>query len=342
MPEIVRIDPELTVLAKVSFNPPTAMLQAQLADKDDLLGRLIAIEQFGARADRTAVPRLKEALNHDRFWGVRMAASKALRAINTDDAFEALVASRKQSDARVRQQVVTDLGGFHRDAACAALLKIVEEEKNPEIQAGAVRALGAYRKPEVREALLRQLDADSYRSVRAGAAIGAIRVQDEPSFIEPLLTRLQKSAGVFPSEVFVEGLETLAWLGRGEEKKEGVREFLTGYVNDKRQRVQLAALSALGTLGDGKAAAVLEKFSEDARQSPQRTAAEKALGTLREARKPSAELGALRKELTDLKSENRQLRKDMDDLKKRLEALAVPRTGAKLEPTKRASPSGRR
>jgi aminopeptidase N len=342
MPEIVRIDPDLTVLAKVNFNPPAAMLQAQMADQDDMLGRLLAIEQLGARADRTAAPKLKEILNTDRFWGVRVAAAKGLRAINTDESFDALLASLKQSDARVRRQVVVDLGGFHRDAACATLLKVVQDEKNPEIQAEAIRGLGAYRKPEVRETLLRQLNSDSYRSVRAGAAIGAIRVQDEPSFLEPLRERLQKSKAVFPSEVFASGLETLAWLARNEEKKDGLCEWLTSYVNDKKQRIQLAALNALGTLGDAKAVAVLEKFSDSARQNPQRGAAERALATLRDARKPPAELGALRKEVTDLKTENRQLRKDVDDLKKKLEALVAPPPVPKAVPPRKPGKPDRR
>jgi len=42
-PEIVRIDPELAVLAKTTFRLPTAMLYAQLADKEDVIGRALAI-----------------------------------------------------------------------------------------------------------------------------------------------------------------------------------------------------------------------------------------------------------------------------------------------------------
>ena len=61
------------------------------------------------------------------------------------------------------------------------------------------------------------------------------------------------------------------------------------------------------------------------KDSPQRTAAEKSLTALRDNRKTSVELGALRNELLSLQKENRDLRKDMDDFKRKLDA-ALPKT----------------
>jgi aminopeptidase N len=342
MPEAVRVDPDLTVLAKVDFTPPSAMLHAQLADPDDMLGRLLAVEQFGARADRLAVPKLKEVLNRDRFWGVRLAASRALRAIQTDEAFEALAASLKQDDARVRRQVVADLGGFFREPARAALMRVLADEKNPDIQAEAIRALGAYHQPAVRELLLRELASDSYQSVRAGAAIEAMRKQDDAGFVGPLRDRLRTSENVFPAAVFARGLDTLAWLARNEQKKDEVREFLTDYVNSHRHRVQLAALTALGTLGDPKAAVVLEKFAGGSRQSRQRGAAEQALVRLRESPRAPSELSTLRKELGDLQTENRQLRKELDELKKKLEARPSSKPAPSPVPTRKPVKADRR
>src|SRR5208283_3460269 len=36
-PDIVRLDPDYTLLAKLTFNVPNPMLRAQLADKDDMI-----------------------------------------------------------------------------------------------------------------------------------------------------------------------------------------------------------------------------------------------------------------------------------------------------------------
>jgi HEAT repeat protein len=116
----------------------------------------------------------------------------------------------------------------------------------------------------------------------------------------------------------------LAYLGRNELKKDAVREFLVARVNDKRQRVQLAAIAALGTLGDPRALDVVERFSTASKESPERSAAEKAAATLRAERKPVDDFKNLRQEVLDLQKANRNLRKDLDDLKKKVEAPKTP------------------
>jgi len=335
-PEIVRFNPELALLAKITFAPPTTMLYAQLADPGDMIGRLLAVEQLGEKKDTQAIPRLKETLNSDPFYGVRIAASRALRAIGTDAAFEALLASVKQSDARVRRQVVSDLTSFYREASYAAALRVLQDEKNPDIQAVALRSLGGYFKPEVRELLLKYLSSDSDRNLLADTAIETLRAQDDPSYLPPLLACLRTNEARFTSWGFGRALETLARIARNEEKKETIREFLLGYVNDLKKRVQLSAIAALGTLGDVKAAAALEKFTTGAKDSPERGAAERALAALRETRKPATEPAALRNEVSELQKQTRELRKELDELKKKLEAAPAKPGGTNTSKAKAA------
>jgi aminopeptidase N len=64
-PELVRIDPGVSVFGVISFRPPGNMLAVQLADKSDAFGRFLAVEQFAERRDGDALARLKTALNND-------------------------------------------------------------------------------------------------------------------------------------------------------------------------------------------------------------------------------------------------------------------------------------
>ena len=107
-----------------------------------------------------------------------------------------------------------------------------------------------------------------------------------------------------------------------------MRELILRHANHSRKPVQLAALAALGTLEDSRALPVLEKFAGASKDSPERAAAEKAIAAIGGARKPSVELGELRNELLNLQKENREMRKDFDALKRKLEA-APPKTGKK-------------
>ncbi|HKQ39106.1 MAG TPA: M1 family aminopeptidase, partial [Verrucomicrobiae bacterium] len=321
-PEIVRLDPELTVLAKFAFNPPTPMIYAQLADSSDMLGRLIAAEQLSSKKDKDTVKRLKDVLNKDDFYGVRLAAAQSLRSIQSDEALEALLASRDQSDARVRRQVLSGINGFYRDTSYQAALKTIPDEKNPEIKTLAISSLAGYAKPEVKSTFLKFLNSESYKNAFADAAIQGIRAQDDPELLEPLLKTLKDREPQFTSTGLARGLDTVAFLARNEKDKDPYREFIVQHVNSKRQRVQLAAINALGTLGDPKSVAVLEKFTGSVKESPERAAAEKAIAAVRDQKKAGVELGTLRTEVMNLQKDNRELRKELDDVKKKLEALA--------------------
>lgn len=343
-PEVVRVDPEYTLLASIKFSVPAPMLRAQLADQEDLIGRFLAIEQIQGRSDRESLARLKEVLNGDSFYGVRLEASKALRAIHTPEALEVLLASTRQPDARVRRQVVDDVGGFFDEKSRDFGRKVLEEEKNPEIRCTALRDLGGYSHPDNGDFLKALLGTDSFRNQVADAAVNAMRSQDDPRFIMPLMETLQSRQAAFTTHGFAQGLSTLAYLARNEDQKDKVREFLTANVTSSRKTVQIASINALGTLGDPKAIAALQKFVSAGKESSQRSAAERAVGTLRAARKPVDDFKNLRQEVLDLQKSNRELKKDLADLKKRVEsqpavlAAASTNTAAATPKTRVLSP----
>ena len=334
-PEIVRVDPEYTLLMKPTFKLSDGMLFAQLADQTDVMGRVFAIEQLADKQDKETVAKLKETLNNDSFYGVRIEAARALRSIHTDEALAALLDSGKQSDARARRAVVSEVGGFFRDTAGEFTRKALDSEQNPEIEAVAIRNLGAYGQPQVHDLLIKFLNSESFREELAGAAIGAIRAQDDPAYLAPLMDSLTKRQAELPSRVFSQGLGTVAYLARNEEKKETEREFLTAQLDAKKKMVQRSAITALGTLGDPKAIAALDTFATASKESPERAAAERAVTDLRSDRKPVDDFKDLRSEVMDLQKANRTLRKDLDDLKKKLEA----RDAAPTTPCKKGKPS---
>jgi aminopeptidase N len=326
-PKSVRIDPEYTLLAKIRFQTPGAMLAAQLTDKQDVIGRLLAVEQLETKKDKDSVAKLKKVLNEDPFYGVRFEAARALRSIHSDEALDALLASTKQEDARVRREVVATIGGFYRETAYSSAREMLEREKNPDILVEALRSIGGYAKPQVSEALLKYLNTPSYRNELTGAAISAMRSQDDPAYIGTLRDVLPRQQADFTSFGFGRALETLAYLSRNEEKKGEVRELLVGHLNDKRERVQISAMNALGTLGDPKAIAPLEKFSTASKESPQRVAAARAVADLRAARKPVDDFKNLRQEVLDLEKSNRELRKELDELKRKVDMRETPAPG---------------
>jgi len=329
-PELVRVDPKFTLLAKINFNPPSAMLGAQAVQKDDLVGRLLAIEKLADKRDQDSIEKLAGILRSDAFYGVRLEASKGLASIHTHEALEALLASIDQPDARVRQEVVNDIGAFYDPQALAVTRQTLEREKNPAILSSCLRSLSGYSAADVNETLEQYLHSNSYRNEEATAAIAGMRLQDDPAFIQPLLAVLDQHEAKFTSSGFGQGLQALAYLARNQEKKDDAREFLLARIDHQKRSVQLACISALGTLGDPKVIPVLQRFARASKSSPQQAAAERAVADLRAGRKPVDDFKNLRQEVADLEKANRELRKQVDDLKQRVDARAgVPAPAAK-------------
>jgi aminopeptidase N len=331
-PEIVRIDPNLAVLAKVEFHPPGPLIEAQLADESDVVGRLRAIEELQSRKDHQTVAQLKKVLNQDSFYGVRTEAAAALRGLHSDEAFEALLASTRQSDARVRRAVVAELGRFYREAAWTEMLRVLKEEKNPDILAEAIQALAACPWPEARTAVLQFLRSTSYRNHLADAAIRALRAQEDASNVEPLIEVLRSREADFTSRTLAEGLGTLARLARGQTNRDSVREFIVRSVSHPREQVRWAAVGALGVLEDPRALPVLETVAGAAKGSREQKAAQQAIEAIRTARKGPVELGELRKEVLDLQKQNRELRQEFEAWRKQLEAAGAGQTNVPAKP----------
>lgn len=320
-PNIVRFDPDYGLLANIKFEKPTAMLYEQLENKDDVIGRLQAIDALEKKKDKKTVAKLKDVLNNDPFYGVRREASAALRNIHTNEAFDALAESINQPDARIRLQVVGNIGGFYRPESFRLTKRVLKSEKNPEILYRAIRNLGQYHHKDTRRLLMNYLKSKSYHNRLAAGAVQAIRMLDGPFFIALLHRTLSEREQQFTSRDFAWALNTLAHISRNEENKTKVRNFLAGYVNHPNQRIQTGAIQALGTLGDPKAIPLVETFSGDDPYDRIQRSAKNALKALREKKQlVPEEIIRLRETVDKLNKETEKLKDDLEDIKKRLDA----------------------
>jgi aminopeptidase N len=320
-PSIVRFDPEYTVLADITFDLPNDLLQAQIENEADMIGRLIACKALGGRKTHEAVSLLEKRLNEDTFFGVRIAAVNALSEHESDEAFQVLEKSwHQQSDARVRLEVVRILVSRFSEHTPALIAKILNEERNPDIQAAAIRALGRFQGDETRSRLIGFLQSESFGNVLAVAAMSAIRQHNDSSYNATLMRVLVEREGQFSSRDFGQGLETLGRVARTLQEKDEVRDFLLKYIHHPMTRVRTSAISALGSLGDSTVVSILESFSSSNDKSIS-GAAERAIVQIREA-KPTVptELVELRKEISTMRRSQEKLQAELNEVRGQIKA----------------------
>ncbi len=271
------------------------------------------------------------ALQHDPFYGVRVTAARALRRIGTDEAFEGLLASRDQEDARVRLAVVENLGRFYREETGQALQAIVKSEVNPAIAAAALSSLAKFQTPEVAKLIRHSLRSESFGNDVAVAAINALRKQADSANTDELLAVIRDRKKDFSQRGMAAALETLATLAHGLDNKDAVREYLHDIVADSQSPARSAAISALGTLGDEKSLALLEDLSEDREDRVARIAKQAAESIEKQRVFVPSEVVEVRGLLRELKQSQARLEEQLAELKAMQREHESPNSGDAAE-----------
>lgn len=321
-PELVRVDPEFTILAKVDFNPPPDMLKRQLTS--DVIGRMLAAQSLGSKKDAATVTLLAGLLQSDAFHGVRSEAAKSLKKIATPEARTALAQSLAQPDARVREEVVNALAAFPNAEAQQALWKQAQIEKNPEILAEIIKTWAA--RPgnaEVNQALRQHLASRTYGNVTTAAAIATLRAQDDGSAVPMILQRLREAPLEFRSFDYAGALDTVAFLSRDEKhaQRNAVLALLTQQLGSPKEPVRIGAAKALGTLRDPRGLALLEPLVQVRKPflDPVRDEAEKSITILQAQLAGPLEMKNLWDRVQELQRKTEELQREMDKAKKKAE-----------------------
>lgn len=321
-PEIVRIDPEYTVLASIDFHPPAELLAAQLENGDDMMGRLLAAQQLGGKEDSASIGKIKHTLNNDSFHGVRIEAAKALAKTRSPEALDALVQSLGQKDARARQEVVRSLAQFYNDKALESLKQIAATETNPVIASVAIEGLGKFPSAQVETSLAASLEKPSYRNALASAAIHSIQSQGKAADAKAVLEILQRDKQAFTTRDFGNALDSLASLVRDENPDsdihQQVRHYLTGHLSDPKRSLRTASIQALATLEDQRSLPALQSFIASGNEdSSEYKAAAAAIKKLNSEKKQAPEVQDLRKELLEMQKTIQEIKKQLATEEKR-------------------------
>lgn len=311
-PDYAVVDPNGELLKKLEFKKPAAMLIAQ-TKSDSVLARIDAAEGLARFKTDNALDALKNLLENDPFWGVRVEAAKALAEIEHDGASVILIDALDQEDARVRVAAAEGLAHSDTEEAAKRLAAAVENDPSPYVVSAAISSLGEGRHQAARKIIAGALDRESHNDTVATSAISALPKLDGAAAAD----RLRRIAGSNRSRaVRSRAIAALGVIGQyaDDETKEKIAGTLTPLLDRPNRFLRGAAVRALSTLGADSVIPELEHLAETTRDDNEQQSVERAIAAIRD-RKAQGDA------VQDLREKVESLEKTNSDLDKRIEKL---------------------
>ncbi len=333
-PVMVRFDPDGWLLKTLKFERSNKMLRYQLAHDPDVLGRIEAAEALGEQDDEESVKALAQSLLNDAFWGVRVAAAEALASIGSEQVQDVLLQALEQLDARecsrVRAAIVEALGSYSQPTrpelaqrSAAALASLLEAgDVSYLVEMAAARSLGKTRSPGAVEQLVKGLERPSWNNSVQGSIFSGLAATGEDRVVE-IITPYLNDATRHPTlrMAAARGLNVLAknrHLYSGEARQRAVTALIEAVEHDSWRPVRAASARALQQLGEKRAIGALESAASRELETAVQRMMRVAAHSLRSSDKTDEQLKQLRKDLDEVREENRKLKEQLGALEARV------------------------
>lgn len=318
-PSMFLVDPGNTVLKEITEKKGRDLWVAQLTADADPVGRIMAAKQLGKKKNKQNRKVLAKALADDKFHGVKSEIATVLSKMGGDIARDALIAGLKFKDHKARRACAAALGKFKDDeTAAAALGELVRKgDASFRVEAAAIRAFGEMEADEALAALKRTLNRDSRNEEIRSAALGAISKLDDPSGIDLLM---EWSAAGKPKQcrrAAVGGLARLAMrIEADDQTMQRVKDRLSECLTGGDRRLRGSAVRAIGELGEraDSMLASLREIERDEDSGRFKRALKSAIEKIEQGKPAQKQVAEVRKELDELRDENKQLRKRITNL----------------------------
>jgi aminopeptidase N len=308
-PSQVLVDPRRDVFGTLEVDKPPEYWLEELLRAPEARARTEAAMALGKTPSARALDGLSKGLAKDKFWAVQAACAKALAAVRTPRAREALLENAAVKHPKARRAVVAALGEFKRDQEVASVLRRVSEKGDASyfVEGEAARSLGKLRLEGALPILKKVVRRRSFMEAIAVGAVDGMAESLEPeafAVVEPLTA--------YGQPVFIRraAVVAIAKLAEPAQKKREALDRLRELLRDPQFQVQMAVFPAAQELSDARIIPALE--SAPFRDGRAQRAARETIRALREDESRTRAISALREEVDRLKEETRGIKERME------------------------------
>ncbi len=287
-PSFVEVDRDADVLVDLHHDKAQDELLAQLERSRSAISRAAAAEAIGdsdEAADPHVVTRLSEvAQNTKEHREVREAAVESIGRFEFALADPPLLELLASDHSRIREAAAESLSGSEHPNVLERLLAVARRDPVADVAAAALDSALDHPKADIEALLGEFLEPNTHEALMV-VAVGAL---DDLGGTKGFGLADRALAWGRPTAVRARAVETMARIATVERSLMApARKRVEPLLRDPRHAVRLAAITALGTLGDPAALPVLEALRP--RVASQRDVVlvlDRAIRTLRDKRKP--------------------------------------------------------
>jgi aminopeptidase N len=255
-PQMVLFDRGMQVLKSVEFKKDKKELLFQLKNAGEMADRADAAAALGKlkEEDDEAANALGSALQNDKIRGVREVAAEALGELNSLAAAKQLLnALNAEKEPEVRASIVQALGSFKENPEITAQLEtIAKDDPSYRARAAALGAIGRMKTPHAYEILTAAVNGDSPDGFLRNAALRGLG----PLGDDKAATLLREWAA--PGKEIPSRQAAISSLARLQKDNKEITNQIAGYLMEPHFPVRMASVFALGSRGDASAIPALE------------------------------------------------------------------------------------
>lgn len=304
-PKNVNFDPKNWILKNLKFQKPIDMHIYQLTHDENSMERVRACQELSSFTTGDSLNALSDAIENDKFWGVRLEAAKALGKVGTKKAMEILLSKASHKDHKARRGIAAGLRHFSSiegsETAVESLIAYLQNDVSYYARAYAAISLGYYKKSDrAFEALKRNLSQDSFNDiVRFGIFQGFAEMGDQRAV--PLAIDYLLHGKHFYGRMYA--AYALGKLGRNDAK---AIDSLLSMKSDPDTYVKEAAAEGLGMLNDSSLIPSLESWLEAEMEGRVRRMLRESIYNLKQRASESERLSKLDTDVEKLSAQSRK------------------------------------
>ncbi len=325
-PDFISFDIGNYHLKTVDLEYGFSELKAQLTHDPDVISRIYAAIAMGKKGNLEAVKALKEALENEMFWGLKVEIAKELGKIKLNQATQALIAHINNHDARVRRAIVEALTHHKTTASYQALKNIaINGDDSYYVESSAIEGLGKLvtgtleAKQEEVIGLLEGILAEKSgwnETIRSSAIKGLSKLKTSEKAAD--IIAKYTSLGT-PQALRLTAIRCLGAIAKGQkpDKLTLIFEKFESMVTDTFFLTQMSLIGGLSQIEDSKAIALLTNLADTTPDGRVKRRAEEAINQVRDKLGRDKTSKDLQQAIDKLKEENQDLQSRLAKLEAR-------------------------